>query len=108
MPGVVCSAMSVHTVSISCWLIACFFRKSRGVRSIHLEAFAGAAVLVSQAHVVEHAAAVQQLRVKLQSTMLACQGAEVVHAAGMMKITRGKRCPEPDRLSRGQVDCREW
>jgi hypothetical protein len=62
-----------------------FQKVACGVRPVDLEAFAGAAVLVGQVHVVEHAVAVQQLRVKLQSTMLACQGAEVVHAAGMMK-----------------------
>jgi hypothetical protein len=83
---VVCSAMAVHTVSIFFWHDSMLFQKvARGVCAIHLEAFAGAAMLVGQAHVVEHAAAIQQLRIKLQRTMFACQGPEVVHAAGMME-----------------------
>ncbi|PAV92690.1 hypothetical protein WR25_09954 [Diploscapter pachys] len=59
-----------------------------GVGAIDLEAAAVAAVGVGQAHVVEHAAAVQQLCVIFQAQAPAGEGGEIIDAAGVVEQQR--------------------
>ncbi len=71
MPGVVCRAIAVHTVSISaCADIAAPEEVARGVGAVDLEAFVLAAVLVGEAHVMEHRPGVEQFRIEAQATVL--------------------------------------
>ena len=55
------------------------------VRAVNLEAMVRAAVLMRQAHVVEHRACIKQFGIKSQSATLACQSAPVIDAARMVK-----------------------
>src|SRR5271169_2372411 len=44
-----------------------------GIRSVNFKSFTGAAVLVSQSHVMEHRAGVKQLGIKAEAAVLASQ-----------------------------------
>src|SRR5450631_1922750 len=56
-----------------------------GIRAIDFESLLGAAVLMRQAHVVEHRTCIKQFRVESESATLPCQSAPVVDAARMVK-----------------------
>ena len=57
---------------------------ARGIRAVHFEAIALAAIGRHQAHVVEHRTEVQQFRVVLQAFAVAAQRAEQEDAARMV------------------------
>src|SRR5437899_13022847 len=109
MPGVVCRAIAVQTVSISCcampWLRS-------GIRAVDLEALGLAAVLMGQAHVVEHRACIKQFGIESESATLACQSAPVIDAARVVKQQRRFGVPHQLRdfareLAVGNSDSRE-
>ena len=65
MPGVVCSAIAVQTVSISCCDDAVAAQEvAGGIGAVHLEALMRARVLWREAHVMEHRAGIKQLRIE--------------------------------------------
>ena len=71
MPGVVCSAIAVQTVSMSCCEMPWPRRKSRAaLRAVDLEPLVRAAVAGHQAHVVKHRAGIEQFAVEVQPAML--------------------------------------
>ena len=86
MPGVVCSAMAVQTVSTSASGTPCAFQEvARGVGAVDLEALVGAAVVRHQADVVEHRAGIEQLAVEAQAALHAGERAEMIDAARMVE-----------------------
>src|ERR1700759_5510478 len=83
-----------------------------GICTVNLEALLRGAVLMSQAHVVEHRARVKQLGIKPQSATLACQSAPVIDAPRMMKQQRPLGIAHQFRylaseLAVGYADCRQ-
>ena len=97
MPGVVCSAIAVHTVSTSRSAMPWLRRKSRAsVGAVHLEAVVRAGMRGGEAHVVKHRAGVKQLGVEAQAAALAAQRAPVIDAARM--IEQQRRFGVPDQL----------
>src|ERR1700730_14606817 len=68
-----------------------------GICAVNLETFPRAAVLMGQAHVMEHRACIKQFGIESQSTALACQRAPVIDAARMVKQQR--RLGVPHQLS---------
>ena len=60
-----------------------------GIRAVNLEALLRGAVLMRQAHVVEHRACIKQFGIEPQSAPLARQRAPVIDAARMVKQQRG-------------------
>ena len=77
MPGVVCSAIAVHTVSISVLRDAVPLQEiPRRIRAVHLEALIVAAMRLGQTHVVEHGSGIEQFRIEFQAAVLAGQRAE--------------------------------
>src|SRR5580692_4097615 len=94
MPGVVCSAIAVHTVSISCCDIPCPRRKSRAAfapstskRSLGLLCRYVSPMSWNIAHGVE------QLGIECHAAPHAGQRAPVEDAAGMVKEQRRFRVP---------------
>src|ERR1700688_4496737 len=59
-----------------------------GICAVNLEAFLRAAMLMRQAHVVEHRACIKQFGIEFESATLACQSAPVIDAARMVKQQR--------------------
>src|SRR6202040_3389201 len=59
-----------------------------GICAVNLEAFLRGAVLMRQAHVVEHRTCIKQFGIESQSATLACQSAPVIDAARMVKQQR--------------------
>src|SRR4030088_1206848 len=59
-----------------------------GICAVNLEAFLRAAMLLGQAHVVEHRACIKQFGIESQSATLACQRAPVIDPARMVKQQR--------------------
>jgi len=56
-----------------------------GICAVNLEAFLRAAVLMGQAHVVEHRACIKQFGIESEAATLARQSAPVIGAARMVK-----------------------
>src|ERR1700730_2896402 len=65
-----------------------FHAVTGGIFAVNLEAFLRAAVLMRQAHVVEHRACIKQFGIESQSATLACQSPPVIDAARMVKQQR--------------------
>ncbi len=61
---------------------------TRGIRAIDFESLGLAAVLMGQAHIVEHRACIKQFGIEFESATLACQSAPVIDAARMVKQQR--------------------
>ena len=59
-----------------------------GIRAVNFEALIRAAVLIGQAHIMEHRACIKQFGIESQSATLACQSAPVIDAARMVKEQR--------------------
>ncbi len=59
-----------------------------GICAVNLEAFLRGAVLMRQAHVVEHRACIKQFGIESQSATLASEGAPVIDAARVVKQQR--------------------
>src|SRR5260370_2723927 len=83
-----------------------------GICAVNLEAFLPGAVLMRQAHVVEHRACIKQFGIESQSATLACQSAPVIDAARMVKQQRGFGVPHQLRyftreLAVGNFDSRK-
>ena len=79
-----------------------------GVGAADLEALAGAAVLVAQAHVMEHAAAIQQFRVEPEAAPASGQRGKVEHPAGMVEKQRRHGVAHGFGNFAGPACCREW
>src|ERR1700734_98790 len=88
MPGVVCSAMAVHTRRMLSSGTPWPCRKWRGVAglvgAVHLEAAAAIAELCVQAEVVEHRPDVQQFGVEAEAAVAALQAAPPEDPAGVV------------------------
>src|SRR6202158_5886250 len=59
-----------------------------GIRAVNFEALIRAAVLIGQAHIMEHRACIKRFGIESESATLACQSAPVVDAARMVKEQR--------------------
>src|SRR5258707_1965088 len=64
-----------------------------GICAVNLEAFLRGAVLMRQAHVVEHRACIKQFWIEYQSATLASESAPVIDAARMVKKHLGVSVP---------------
>ena len=80
-----------HTLDIALVHAVALEEIARRIGTVHLEAAAIAAVLMGQAHVMEHAACVQQFTVVTQPQPLPGKGREVEHPAGVVEQQRGSR-----------------
>ena len=82
------------------------------IRTVDLKALPLAAVLMGQAHVVEHRACIKQFRIEFESAAPACQSAPVIDAARMVKQQRRFAVPHQFRdfarqLAVGDPDSRK-
>src|ERR1700742_942513 len=74
-----------------------------GVRAIDLEALMGAAVRVSQAHVVKHRPRVEKLSIELEAMTLSGERAPVIDTARMVEQQPGLRMPDHLRDLAGEA-----
>ena len=89
MPGVVCSAMAVQTVSISCCGYAMAAEEVTGsIGAVDLETLMRARMLRGEAHVVKHRAGVKQLGIEAEAAALAGKCAPVIDAARVVEQQR--------------------
>jgi hypothetical protein len=58
------------------------------IRPVDLETLGLAAVLIGQAHVMEHRARIKQFGIESETAMVSCQSAPVIDAARMVKEQR--------------------
>ena len=65
MPGVVCKAIAVHTVSISVCVLVPLQESPRRIRAVDLEALIFAAMRLGQTHVVKHLPHIEQFGIEL-------------------------------------------
>src|ERR1700730_13525138 len=98
MPGVVCSAIAVHTVSMSCGAMPWPRSKvSRGVGAVYFEALMLARVLRGKTHVVEHGTGIKELGIETETPALAGERTPVIDAARVMEQQRRFRVPDEFR-----------
>src|ERR1700687_4038367 len=76
--------------------------------AVNLEAFLRGAVLMRQAHVVEHRARIKQFGIESQSATLACQRAPVINAARMVKQQRRFGIPHQLRYFARELAVRNY
>jgi hypothetical protein len=68
-----------------------------GICTVNLEAFMRAAVLLRQAHVMEHRACINQFGIESQSATLASESGPVIDSARVVKEQRGFGVPHQFR-----------
>ncbi len=77
-----------HRIDIGLRDVAAPEEIARGIGAVDLEAFVRAAVLVGEAHVMEHRPGVEQFRVEAQAAMFAGKRTEIIHPAGVVEQER--------------------